>query len=74
MKRTLLAATTLGLVAFSGSASAQQTVRIATEGAYAPYNFINEAGQPAGFEIDLGNEICLRAALTCESSSRPGTR
>ncbi|MCW5719253.1 MAG: transporter substrate-binding domain-containing protein [Bauldia sp.] len=66
MKRLLFAAATLGMAAFTGSASAQQTVRIATEGAYAPYNFINEAGQPAGFEIDLGNEICLRAELACE--------
>ena len=66
MKRLLFTVAALGLTAFSGSAMAQQTVRIATEGAYAPYNFINEAGQPAGFEIELGNEICLRAALTCE--------
>lgn len=66
MKRVIFAAAALGIAAFAGSTSAQQTVRIATEGAYAPYNFINEAGQPAGFEIDLGNEICLRAGLTCE--------
>lgn len=66
MKRLLFAAVTVGIAALAGGASAQQTVRIATEGAYAPYNFINDAGQPAGFEIDLGNEICRRAVLTCE--------
>jgi len=41
MKRLLIASAALGLVAVTGSATAQQTVRIATEGAYAPYNFIN---------------------------------
>jgi polar amino acid transport system substrate-binding protein len=63
MKRILIAAAVLA--GFAGAADAQ-TVRIATEGAYAPYNFIDEAGKPAGFEIDLGNEICRRAGLTCE--------
>jgi polar amino acid transport system substrate-binding protein len=63
MKRILIAASLLA--GFTAAAEAQ-TVRIATEGAYAPYNFIDEAGKPAGFEIDLGNEICRRAGLTCE--------
>ncbi|NAZ37078.1 transporter substrate-binding domain-containing protein [Rubellimicrobium sp. CFH 75288] len=50
----------------AGAALAQDVVRIGTEGAYPPYNFINDAGELAGFEIDLGNEICARAGLTCE--------
>ncbi len=45
---------------------AQQVVRLGTEGAYPPYNFINEANELVGFEIDLGNELCVRANLTCE--------
>ena len=40
-------------------------MRIATEGAYAPWNFIDDAGNLAGFEIELGNELCKRAALDC---------
>ena len=64
MKRVLIAAAAL-LAVMTGAGHAQ-TVRIATEGAYAPWNFIDQAGQPAGFEIDLGNEICRRAGLTCE--------
>lgn len=64
MKKLLLAAT--ALLAMGSLAQAQETVRIATEGAYAPWNFIDESGAPAGYEIDLGNAICEKAAITCE--------
>ena len=37
-----------------------------TEGAYPPYNFINDAGEVDGFERELGDELCQRASLTCE--------
>ena len=41
-------------------------VRMGTEGAYPPYNFINDDGEIDGFEKDLGDELCKRASLTCE--------
>jgi len=63
MKRLALATVLAALVA--GGALAQQTVRMATEGAYPPFNFLNDAGQLAGFEIELGEEMCRRAGLTC---------
>ena len=64
MKKLILVAAA-ALALFSTAANAQ-AVRLATEGAYAPYNFIDEAsGKPAGFEIDLGNELCKRAKLEC---------
>ena len=59
----------LGAAAFALSASvafAESTVRIGTEGAYPPYNFINDAGELDGFDIELGNALCERAELTCE--------
>jgi polar amino acid transport system substrate-binding protein len=37
-----------------------------TEGAYPPYNFINDDGEVDGFERELGDELCARAELTCE--------
>ena len=43
-----------------------QTVRMGTEGAYPPYNFINDAGDVDGFEREVGDELCKRANLTCE--------
>ena len=58
--------TTVAAVTLSGAAFAQDVVRMGTEGAYPPYNFINDAGQVDGFERELGDELCARAELTCE--------
>lgn len=63
MKKLLTAAAALALTA--GLAQAQ-TIRMGTEGAYPPYNFINDAGEVDGFERELGDELCKRAGLTCE--------
>ncbi len=65
MKKMMLATALLALTA--GASMAQEVVRIGTEGAYEPYNYIDQAtGQLTGFEIELGNELCTRAGLTCE--------
>jgi polar amino acid transport system substrate-binding protein len=63
MKKLLLAT---ALTALSGAAFAQDVVRLGNEGAYPPFNFINDAGEIAGFERDVGDELCTRAQLTCE--------
>ena len=64
-----LAAAALGLV-LAGSAQAQgkppETIRIATEGAYAPYNFTKPDGTLDGFEIDLAHDLCKRMKVKCE--------
>ena len=53
-----------------GGAAAQgkkwDTVKIATEGAYAPWNFTGAGGKLEGFEIDLANELCGRMKVKCE--------
>ena len=46
--------------------AASQTIRLGTEGAYPPYNFINDAGEVDGFERELGDKLCELAGLTCE--------
>ena len=40
-------------------------VKMGTEGAYPPYNIINDAGEVDGFERELGDELCRRAGLEC---------
>ena len=40
-------------------------VKMGTEGAYPPYNFINDKGEVDGFERVLGDELCRRANLEC---------
>jgi len=64
MNKIMLAAA--AVLALGTPALAQETVRIATEGAYAPWNFLSDSGAPAGYEIDLGNALCEQAALNCE--------
>ncbi len=55
---------------FYGSAFAA-TVKIATEGAYAPYNFKDAAGNLVGFEVDLAKMLCEKAKLKCEIVEQP---
>jgi polar amino acid transport system substrate-binding protein len=62
--RSILLASTLALAA--GAGAAQDVTRMGTEGAYPPYSYLNDAGELEGFEIDLGNELCSRAGLTCQ--------
>jgi polar amino acid transport system substrate-binding protein len=64
MKRLILGTAALALSA--GMGLAQDVVRLGTEGAYPPYNFINDNGEVDGFERELGDELCARAELTCE--------
>ncbi|WP_372834463.1 transporter substrate-binding domain-containing protein [Puniceibacterium confluentis] len=66
MKQILLATAAFGLSASMAFAAAHSVVRLGTEGAYPPYNFINDAGDVDGFERELGDELCKRAELTCE--------
>ena len=46
-------------------AAAPQLVRIASEGARPPFNYLDQNNELAGFEIDLGHELCRRMAVTC---------
>ncbi len=61
--KTLIGATVLAGLA-AGPALAE-TVRLGTEGAYPPYNFLNDQGEVDGFERQLGDELCKRAELEC---------
>ncbi|MDO5529365.1 MAG: transporter substrate-binding domain-containing protein [Paracoccus sp. (in: a-proteobacteria)] len=56
---------TAAFALMAGAAAAQDNVRIGTEGAFPPFNFINDSGEIAGFERDLGDELCRRAELSC---------
>ncbi|MAF16836.1 MAG: amino acid ABC transporter [Marinomonas sp.] len=47
-------------------ASAQETVRIGTEGAYPPFNYFTADGELAGFDIDIGKAICADMGVQCE--------
>ena len=64
MKTLILSTAALALGA--GMALAQDTIRLGTEGAYPPFNLIDDKGEVGGFEREVGDELCKRAELTCE--------
>ena len=67
MKNLILTTAALALTAGVALADGHgKTIRMGTEGAYPPYNFLNDAGEVDGFERELGDELCARAELTCE--------
>jgi octopine/nopaline transport system substrate-binding protein len=59
---------TVFILAMAGSIEAKEwkKVRIATEGAYAPWNFMDSSGKLSGYEIDLANDLCSRMKVDCE--------
>ncbi|MBQ2260237.1 MAG: transporter substrate-binding domain-containing protein [Loktanella sp.] len=63
MNKLIMTSVTAALL--GSAAMAQDVIRLGTEGAYPPYNFINDAGEVDGFERALGDELCLRAELNC---------
>ncbi|MBF4490260.1 MULTISPECIES: transporter substrate-binding domain-containing protein [Psychrobacter] len=46
--------------------TAGKTIRIATEGAYPPFNYTNADGTLAGFDIDVANALCDQMQAKCE--------
>jgi octopine/nopaline transport system substrate-binding protein len=70
MKLVKLAAAAVAVFALWAVAPAAEAqskkIKVATEGAYAPWNFVNSQGKLEGFEVDLGAELCKRAKLDCE--------
>jgi octopine/nopaline transport system substrate-binding protein len=65
-----IAAVALGLATGSAMAKDWTSVRIATEGAYPPWNSTDSSGQLIGFEIDLANDLCQRMAVECEIAAQ----
>lgn len=66
--RPLLAALlTLGLSAGLAEAKDWSHVRVATEGAYPPFNATTPDGRVVGYEPDLLKAVCDRLTITCDT-------
>ena len=66
MNKLIMATAAIAMTAGVAYAGSHSVVRMGTEGAYPPWNFINDNGEVDGFERELGDELCKRAGLTCE--------
>jgi octopine/nopaline transport system substrate-binding protein len=56
----------LGLLPGAALAKTWTKIRIATEGAYPPWNFTDSTGALIGFEVDLAHDLCRRIGADCE--------
>jgi arginine/ornithine transport system substrate-binding protein len=67
MKKWYIVVLVLVTALISGNATAKDwgNIRIGTEGAYPPFNFIDEAGQVQGFDIDIAKALCKSMGAEC---------
>ncbi|MFV0473538.1 MAG: transporter substrate-binding domain-containing protein [Pikeienuella sp.] len=54
------------LAAALGQAAGAEGLRIATEGAYPPFNFVDESGELKGFDVEVANALCAKLETECE--------
>ena len=65
-KRFALAASVAALVLSVGAAGAQEkTIKIGTEGAYPPFNYVDTAGAVQGFDIEIAKALCAKMEAEC---------
>lgn len=66
--RKLIGAVALmaGTLMAGSQAMAGDKLRIATEGAYAPFNMVNAQGELEGFDVDIARALCAEMKVECE--------
>ncbi len=64
-KRNLLVTALMATCLMSFSANAE-TLKLGTEGAYAPFNSIDKNGKLVGFDIEIGDALCAAMEVKCE--------
>jgi len=69
MKMKILA---LGVMmgALTTSVAYAESIRIATEGAYPPFNYIDESGELKGFDVDIAKALCEEMSVECQLTAQ----
>lgn len=50
----------------AASTAQAETLKIATEGAYPPFNYVDSNNQLHGFDVDIANALCERMKVECQ--------
>lgn len=65
MMRFVAVAIVLAMTSVGASAKDWTEIRMATEGAYPPFNEVASDGSPKGFDVDIGNALCAEMKAKC---------
>ncbi len=72
MKTTSFAVVTIAVLTFVCAATADELkLKIATEGAYPPFNSIDASGNLVGFDVDIAKAVCHEMKATCSFIAVP---
>ena len=65
LKQALAGVTIVAATLAAPFTLAADKIRIATEGAYAPFNYIDESGELKGSDVDIANPLCAQMKAEC---------
>ncbi|MGF6439701.1 ABC transporter substrate-binding protein [Paraburkholderia youngii] len=67
MKRsTVMLALVASVFMATAHAQGSDVIRMGVEGAFPPFNEMGTDGQPHGFDVDIGNALCVQLKTKCE--------
>lgn len=67
----LAVAAVIPLLAQGSAAFAADTIQIATEGAYPPFNILQADGTLSGLDVDIANALCAEMKADCTIVAQP---
>ena len=74
-RRTVVGmASALTLLSAMPALAAAETLRIAVEGEYPPFNRVDKKGKLSGFDVDIANALCKAIDASCKLIQQPWDR